>query len=80
MELAETLARHGSAFLDATICGASSQLKTREAVFMVGGQTEGLPRAGPTLLRRGGLHNFVNQFGFSQAGNPGNFQFFGNHE
>ncbi len=36
--LAQNLAQSGVSFLDATICGASSQLQKREAVLMVGGE------------------------------------------
>ena len=36
--LAQRLAENQVWFLDATICGASSQLQKREAVFMVGGE------------------------------------------
>jgi len=38
--LAETLNRSGVSLLDATICGASSQLRQRRAVLMVGGDPE----------------------------------------
>lgn len=37
VELATRLARQGCSFLDATICGASSQLRSGEVVIMVGG-------------------------------------------
>jgi 3-hydroxyisobutyrate dehydrogenase-like beta-hydroxyacid dehydrogenase len=49
VDLAEQLARHNSAYLDATICGASSQLRTREAVFMVGGQETAYEACKPML-------------------------------
>lgn len=38
IKLARRLANQNISFLDATICGASSQLQKREAVFMVGGE------------------------------------------
>ena len=49
VDLADRLTHYNSAFLDATICGASSQLKTREAVFMVGGQETAYEACRPLL-------------------------------